>query len=218
MIIEIKDDIIDDRKVGSVMNQNPVSSNNPLPKRKKSNKKLVKLLSISIPILLVIGFVVFGSGGIGSAPDDPKAANKDEKKSSDGIDYKEDYENKLNEEENKEGAGENIENPDTTENPEGSVGSPPEADGTDSTEPFAGYDLETLKAMALQYYERRTGNRPRLMTAEKNASGQVVIQVHEKGTSDAVDAQYTVDAFTGRGTDAEGNAVDLAELNYYNRN
>lgn len=74
------------------------------------------------------------------------------------------------------------------------------------------YSLEQLEAMALDYYELKNGVRPPLVGSSKNSEGFVDIQLYENlRDHNSTWAYYTIDPNTAKGTDSDGNIIDLTE-------
>lgn len=72
----------------------------------------------------------------------------------------------------------------------------------ETTTQSAKYSNDELAEMAAKLFEEENGSAPENVTVTENADGTVSIDLDGKET-------YTVDAETGKGTDADGNAVNL---------
>ena len=73
-----------------------------------------------------------------------------------------------------------------------------------------GYTPEQLEKMALDYYEAKTGYRPKCVASDVNQDGTVSIQLYDNmGDHNSTADWYTVNAMNATGEDIMGNKIDL---------
>ena len=84
-----------------------------------------------------------------------------------------------------------------------------EATTTDPLSARVTYSLDALCAMALDDYEQKNGSRPANASAFVDANGMVNVQLSNE--RDYPMATYIVDPVTAKGTDTNGNTVDLPQ-------
>ena len=84
-----------------------------------------------------------------------------------------------------------------------------EATTTDPLSARVTYSLDALCAMALDDYEQKNGSRPANASAFVDANGMVNVQLSSE--RDYPMATYIVDPVTAKGTDTNGNTVDLPQ-------